>query len=229
MILKRTSLSRRKVLRGAGATLALPLLEAMQIKSFSKTTKDDVVSNLLSLEKENGGKKLDSVVLDVRANPGGYLNAGIDVAKLFLHDGDKIVSVVGKTGIMEAYTVDRERDAKIEFYDNNNQNVVKEMAADRYESIPLYVLVDGKTASASEVMTAALKENNAAKVLGSKTFGKGVIQTIEPVRNGAGVAVTYAKYETPKGNNINKVGIDVDTQITCPIETKSETITTCLP
>ena len=96
----------------------------IRIKSFSKTTKDDVISNLLSLEKQNNGKKVDSVVLDVRSNPGGYLNAGIDVAKLFLHDGDRIVSVVGKTGIMESYTVDRERDAKIEFYDNNNQNVV---------------------------------------------------------------------------------------------------------
>ena len=84
---------------------------------------------------------------------------------------------------------------------------------------PLYVVVDEKTASASEVLTAALRDNGRATVVGGpRTFGKGIIQTIEPIREGraGGVAVTVARYRTPNGDYINKVGVKADRPTECP-------------
>jgi carboxyl-terminal processing protease len=74
----------------------------------------------------------------------------------------------------------------------------------------MFVLVNENTASASEIMTGALKDNKRAKVVGTKTFGKGVVQTVTPLFDGSGVAVTIAKYETPNKIDINKKGIEVD-------------------
>jgi carboxyl-terminal processing protease len=75
---------------------------------------------------------------------------------------------------------------------------------------PLFLLVNGNTASASEIMTGALKDQGRAKIVGEKTFGKGVVQTVTPLADGSGVATTIARYETPNHVDINKKGIEVD-------------------
>jgi C-terminal processing protease CtpA/Prc len=95
--------------------------------------------------------------------------------------------------------------------------------------VPLALLVDGKTASASEVLTGALKENSRARVVGAgsrSTFGKGVIQTVEPLAGGGGVAVTVARYETPQRHDINGRGIAVDIVAECAPEAAA---TECVP
>mmetsp|Transcript_27655 Transcript_27655/g.36287 ORF Transcript_27655/g.36287 Transcript_27655/m.36287 type:complete len:517 (+) Transcript_27655:76-1626(+) len=162
----------------------------IKIKSFSTNTADDVSSALTALKKEGA----QEFILDMRGNPGGYLPGGVDTARLFLPKDSSIVYVISKTGVVDAQSA----------------------SVDGPEiSVPLLVAVDERTASAAEVVSAALKENGRAKLVGKQTFGKGVIQTIEGLDGDAGVAVTVAKYETPKRNNINKVGIPVDIQFDC--------------
>lgn len=173
----------------------------IRIRSFSQTTAGTVAQELNKLEKSG----ISAIVIDLRGNPGGFLGGGIDTARLFLPSYEKIVSVVGKTGIVEDYqTTDEGVDT----------------------TKPLFVVVDKRTASASEVLSAALKENGRAKLVGEKTFGKGVVQTIEAVGQGAGVSVTIAAYNTPLGNNINKKGIEVDIPSTCEA---GDAAVSCLP
>ena len=173
----------------------------IRLRSFSQTTAETVGQELDKLEKQG----ISALVLDLRGNPGGFLGGGIDTARLFLPAYEKIVSVVGKTGIVEDYqTTDEGRETQK----------------------PLFILVDKRTASASEVLSAALKENGRAKLVGEKTFGKGVVQTIEQVGQGCGVSVTIAAYSTPLGNNINKKGIEVDVPSQCE---PSDAAVTCLP
>mmetsp|Transcript_1903 Transcript_1903/g.2553 ORF Transcript_1903/g.2553 Transcript_1903/m.2553 type:complete len:497 (-) Transcript_1903:3211-4701(-) len=163
----------------------------IRIKSFSGTTADTVKSTLADL-KNKGAEKF---LIDVRGNPGGLLPGGTDTAGLFLEANKPLVFVVDKKGVVDAQST---------FQDG--------MVLDA----PLVVLVNGNTASAAEVMTAALKENGRATIVGEQTFGKGIIQTIRQLSNeNGGVAVTVAKYETPQHNNINKQGISVDITAAC--------------
>ena len=174
----------------------------IKIKSFSGTTANTVADTLADLKK----KGAESFVLDVRGNPGGLLPGGVDTAALFLEADKPLVFVVDKKGVVDSQST----------YTNGGT----------LES-PLVILVNGNTASAAEVMTAALKENDRAVIVGEKTFGKGIIQTIRQLSNdNGGVAVTVARYETPKHNNINKQGISVD----IPVEScESEDAGVCIP
>ncbi|CAM9269424.1 unnamed protein product [Chrysoparadoxa australica] len=164
----------------------------VRIKSFSSTTAADVSAALASLKKSG----MDMAIVDLRGNVGGLLPGGVDTARLFLEEGKDIVTVISKKGILTTYQT---------------------LQDGPFKDLPLAVLVDGKTASASEVFAAAIKENERAKMSGARTFGKGVIQTVEPLSNEGGVAVTVAAYRTPKGNDINKVGIPVDYEVDCPL------------
>lgn len=166
----------------------------IRIKSFSGTTSDLVKEQFQELQKK-GAKK---IIFDLRSNPGGLLPGGISSASLFLDANKPVVFVVSNKGVIDAQET---------------------FTAGFDLETPIVILVDHNTASAAEVFTAALKENGRAKVLGEKTFGKGIIQTIRELsdQNG-GVAVTVARYETPQHNNINKSGIAVDaeTNVDCP-------------
>lgn len=157
----------------------------VRIKSFSGTTVSTVQNALEDLKK----KGAQDFVLDLRNNPGGLLPGGTDTAGLFLEANKPLVFVVDKKGVVDA------------------QSTFQDGIAVDY---PLAIVVNGNTASAAEVMTAALKENERATIIGEQTFGKGIIQTIRQLSNdNGGVAVTVAKYETPQHNNINKQGIAV--------------------
>jgi len=161
----------------------------VRIKNFSGTTASTLRDALKDFEKEG----VKAILLDVRANPGGLLPGGIDAASLFLPQNKPLVFVVNKSGVADSrYTLTDGLDL----------------------TTPLTVFVDQNTASAAEVMTAALKENHRATVIGQRTFGKGIVQTIRPLTdNNGGLAVTVARYETPTHKDINKQGIDVDIQI----------------
>ena len=140
----------------------------------------------------NKVKDTKGLILDLRGNTGGLFQNAVFVSNLFLKSGD-IVSVIGRDGLSSSYRVQRG-----EFV---------------YEK-PLVVLVDGDSASASEIVSGALKDNNRAKIVGTKTFGKGVVQKIYALPNQMGMNLTIAKYLTPSGRDINEKGIEPDYEVT---------------
>ena len=137
-------------------------------------------------------KDTKGLILDLRGNTGGLFQNAVFVSNLFLKSGN-IVSVIGRDGLSSSYGVQR-----------------GEFVYDK----PLVVLVDGDSASASEIVSGALKDNNRAKIVGTKTFGKGVVQKIYALPNQMGMNLTIAKYLTPSGRDINKKGIEPDYEIT---------------
>lgn len=163
----------------------------IKIRGFSGNTREEVAGALERLEEE----PVDDLVLDLRGNGGGVLQAAVEVAGLFLPPGKIVTFVVNKDGPPEALMT---------LAGTGPRNLASR----------LFVWVDENTASAAEVLTAGLRENDRAKVIGKQTFGKGVIQTLEQLGRG-GVAVTVARYETPLHHDINKVGIPVDQALVC--------------
>ena len=158
----------------------------IRITSFiGSTTPNEFLE---ALEKT---KDTDGLILDLRGNTGGLLPNAIFIANLFISQGN-IVSIVGRNG----YKYDiQAQDTKF------------------YITKPTVVLVDGSSASASEILSGALKDYNKAKLLGTKTFGKGMVQKIIPLPNETGLNLTIAKYLTPKGTDINKKGIEPDIKV----------------
>jgi len=166
----------------------------VRIKQFSTSTAEDVKAALGSLSAD-GAK---AFVLDLRGNTGGYFPGGVDVARLFLKKDDKITFTVDRTSAVTTYEAYADGD---------------------YLSQPLAVLVDKNTASASEVLSGALHDNKRATLVGSKTFGKAVIQNVEELSDGSAVVVTIARYETPARLNINGKGLEADVLVDCPLGT----------
>jgi carboxyl-terminal processing protease len=140
--------------------------------------------------RELSSQKVDSYVLDLRGNPGGLLDASIEIARMWYNSG-AIVK-----------TVDREG--------NSEQTKANHTAL---TNLPLAVLVDGNSASASEILTGALKDNKRAVVVGSQTFGKALVQSVHELMDGSGLAVTIAHYYTPNGTDINHKGITPDIKL----------------
>ena len=136
-------------------------------------------------EQEKAG--VEGYVLDLRSNPGGLLYSSIDIARMWIDKGT-IVSTVNRKGI------------------SDRESAKNKALTDK----PLVVLVNGGSASASEILSGALKDNKRATILGTQTFGKGLVQSVRPLGDGSGLAVTIAKYLTPNGTDINKEGIPPD-------------------
>lgn len=155
----------------------------IRLTQFSAQAPEDMRKAIEDLES----KKVVGYILDLRSNPGGLLTASIDIARMWIDDG-KIVSTVDRVG-----TVDEQ--------DANHTTLTNK---------PLVVLVDGGSASASEILSGALQDHQRAKLVGTKTFGKGLVQSVRELGDGSGLAVTIAKYLTPNGRDINKHGIDPD-------------------
>lgn len=164
----------------------------VRVKQFSTTTAADVRRELDALV----GKGATAFVLDVRGNTGGYFPGGVDLARLFLRAEAKITDVVDNRQQKTAYTA---------FEDG------------AFASGRVVVLVDEKTASASEIFSSAMQDNGRATLVGTpRTFGKAVIQTVTQLDDGSAVVVTMARYQTPKGTNINQKGIATDVTKECP-------------
>jgi carboxyl-terminal processing protease len=128
-----------------------------------------------------------AIILDLRGNGGGLLNSAVDVASIFIDTG-VIVSTEGLHSPEQVYSA----------------------SGDAFSEVPLYVLTDEYTASASEIVSGALQDYDRATLVGETTFGKGLVQTLEPLTNGGAIKVTTAVYLTPKGRDINKTGISPD-------------------
>lgn len=160
----------------------------IRITNFQSETARDLVSELSKLKKENKNE-LKGLVLDLRNNPGGVLSAAADVSDAFINNG-KLV-----------YTKGRIENSDFEF---------NAKPGDIMNGSPLVVLINGGSASASEIVAGALQDHNRAVVMGSKSFGKGSVQTIQELRSGGAVKITTARYFTPKGRSIQGEGITPD-------------------
>lgn len=181
---------------GVGSGAEGGRLGYIKVATFNKNTYAATQQALLKL-KEEGAERY---VLDLRNNGGGLFPAGVQVAKLFIRAGD-IVLIADSDGIRDSYSADF---TAIE------------------DKKPLSVLVNKGTASAAEVLTGALQDNKRGVVVGEKTFGKGIIQTIVPLSDGSAVAVTVAAYQTPNEVSINKVGITPDLPLQDGVPTSPE-------
>jgi len=204
----------------AGTTVKLSVLRGSEVKEFT-ITRAEVTNPSVYSTVENGvgvmtitrfddqtgqlaraaaqsfkSQNVTSVVLDLRGNGGGYVTAAQDVASLWLND-------------------------KVVVSERTNGKVVDELKTGTnplLEGIPTVVLVNSSSASASEIVAGALKDYGVAKLVGEKTFGKGSVQKLIELPDGAELKVTIAKWYTPKGNNISKQGINVDKEATLTVE-----------
>jgi carboxyl-terminal processing protease len=170
------------------------------ITNFRDSTTDDLLKAIDDLEKE--GEPLKGLILDLRDNPGGLLNQAVEVTDLFLEKGE-IVSIKGR----------QERHTKI-FKAHPNE-------VDR--SYPIVVLINGGSASASEIVAGALQDNKRAIIMGTTSFGKGSVQTVETLRDGYGLKFTIARYYTPSGRSIQAKGIEPDITVKQRIADEKET------
>lgn len=160
----------------------------VRVSQFQSQTVENLAEALNNLKKENGGK-LKGLVLDLRNNPGGVLNAAVGVSDAFLDKG------------LIVYTEGRVSDSRLRF---------NATPGDMLGGAPMVVLVNGGSASASEIVAGALQDHERAVIMGSETFGKGSVQTILPMNNDTAVKLTTALYFTPSGRSIQAEGIKPD-------------------
>ncbi|MBI4823023.1 MAG: S41 family peptidase [Nitrospirae bacterium] len=157
----------------------------IKILQFQEATSNDLSTAIKKLAEEN----ITSIVLDLRNNPGGLLQSAIDVTGNFLPEGKLIVYLKSRGGDRIDYRTERGKEVS---------------------SLPMVVLVNQGSASASEIVAGALKDWNRAVILGTQTFGKGSVQSVIPLSEGTGLRLTTARYYTPKGTSIQSTGITPD-------------------
>ena len=168
----------------------------LRISNFQTKTTADMLKKIREMKKDANGS-LKGLVLDLRNNPGGVLSGAVGVSDAFLNDG------------MIVYTDGREDDSQLR-YDATGGDIL--------DGAPLVVLVNGGSASASEIVAGAMQDHGRAIVLGTKTFGKGSVQTIQDLPAGGAVKLTTSRYYTPNGRSIQALGIEPD------ILTRAETV-----
>ena len=161
----------------------------VRISQFQLRTGESLREEIGKLREDAGDDGLKGLVLDLRNNPGGVLNAAVSVSDAFLEKG------------IIVYTEGRMEDAKLTFSAKDS---------DILDGIPLVVLVNAGSASASEIVAGALQDHGRAVIMGEKTFGKGSVQTILPLGNGSALKLTTARYYTPSGTSIQARGIVPD-------------------
>lgn len=158
----------------------------ISLNEFSSHAAEQMQKAISNLNEQ----KVNAYVLDLRGNPGGLLHASVEIARMWLENGEIV------------HTIDR-KGGQQEFSANHTA----------LTDLPLAVLVDGNSASASEILTGALKDNKRAKVVGSQTFGKAVVQSVHSLSDGSGLAVTISRYYPPSGTDINHKGITPDVRL----------------
>lgn len=155
----------------------------IRLVQFSGNAAAEMKQAILEGEKNN----VAGYILDLRSNPGGLLYSSVEIARMFINEG-RIVTTVDRVGEVDAHNA-------------NGTALTKK---------PVVVLVDGGSASASEILSGALQDHKRGIVVGTQTFGKGLVQSVRGLGDGSGMAVTIAKYLTPDGRDINKLGITPD-------------------
>jgi carboxyl-terminal processing protease len=163
----------------------------VRITNFSEKTDSELVQAIAELKEEAGGA-LTGFILDLRNNPGGLLDQAISVSDEFLDKGE-IVSTRGR--------------------DDSNAQRYNAEAGDVLEALPMVVLINGGSASASEIVAGALQDHHRAIILGTQSFGKGSVQTIIPLQGQGAIRLTTARYYTPSGRSIQALGIVPDIEV----------------
>ena len=162
----------------------------IQFTSFDETTAQDFKAKYEELTKQG----IQSLIIDLRNNGGGIVDQALDIAD-YIATKDSVL----------LYEVDK-----------NNKETVRKAKTDPIINMQIIILTNENTASASEILVGALKDLGKAKIVGTKTFGKGVIQQILRIKDGSGLKVTVEEYQTPNRNKINKIGIEPDEKIELP-------------
>ncbi|MDF2890972.1 MAG: peptidase [Clostridia bacterium] len=165
----------------------------IRISSFDVDADKDFSKELNALKAKN----IKGLILDLRQNPGGYVSSCLEIADELLGEG------------MVVYTEDINKNRQV--YNSKGDGL----------EVPLIVLVDEGSASASEILAGAIKDREAGLLIGTKTFGKGLVQSVESLKDGSGFKLTTQKYYTPKGISINKIGIEPNIEVK-PMEIKED-------
>ena len=161
----------------------------LRITSFNEQTESGLLDAIRKIEKEN---QIKGYVLDVRSNPGGLLTQAVKVTDIFLERGE-IVSTRGR--------------------DKKDIRRYRAKKSDRTNGKPLVVIIDGGSASASEIVAGALQDHKRAVLVGESTYGKGSVQSIIPLKNDGAIRLTVSKYYLPSGKSISQVGVTPDIEI----------------
>jgi carboxyl-terminal processing protease len=159
----------------------------IRLNSFTAHSPEEMAAAIKDLNSEGA----DAFLFDQRGNPGGSLKACIEISQMWLNSG-KIVKTVDRDSVNEVYEANRSA----------------------LTDLPLVVLVDKGSASSSEIFAGAVKDNKRATLVGTKTFGKALVQVLQPLSDNSGLAVTIAHYYTPNGTDISKKGVDPDVEVT---------------
>ncbi|MCM1494641.1 MAG: S41 family peptidase [Bacteroides sp.] len=170
----------------------------IEVTDFYEKTAEQFALAIQELEAQG----MQALIVDLRNNPGGYVNVVVDMCNQILSEG------------IIVYTEDKEG------------NVLEKFDADNTESmnLPMVVLVNGNSASASEIFAGCMKDHGAATIVGTTTFGKGIVQQVIPLSDGSAVKLTIAKYFTPNGNDIHQIGIEPDVVVELPEELQLEPV-----
>ena len=164
----------------------------LRISQFQVNTGEEVGTALAALKKENGGQKLKGLILDLRNNPGGVVQAAVEVSDHFLKKG------------LIVYTKGRVANSEMRFSAD---------PADASEGVPLVILINDGSASASEIVAGALQDHKRGIVMGTESFGKGSVQSVLPLTSGRALKLTTALYFTPNGRSIQAQGITPDIEV----------------
>lgn len=166
------------------------------ISTFDAPTDEQFIQAIKNLEK----KGMEGLIIDLRNNGGGMLESVVNMLDYMLPKGSTIVSTKDKNGKGETYTAKSESSFKL----------------------PLTVLINGNTASASEVFSGAIKDYEMGQLVGTTSFGKGIVQSVIPLKDGTAIKITTSKYYTPAGKNIHGTGIDPDVKVELDTDGKSD-------
>jgi carboxyl-terminal processing protease len=184
----------------------------IRVSQFQEATAEHLVKHLDGLFKQGQVKGL---VLDLRNDPGGLLHGAVAISSAFLPQKSLVVSTDGR-----AEDARKKFYASPEDYARRGDDVLRSLPA-AVKNVPMVVLVNGGSASASEIVAGALQDHKRAKVIGTQTFGKGSVQTIMPLGNNTAIKLTTARYYTPGGRSIQALGITPDIMVEDPTDTAS--------
>ena len=183
----------------------------LRVTQFQEETAADVVRHLDKLykqDKDEKGEGLKGLVLDLRNDPGGLLHGAVGVSAAFLPAKSVVVSTDGRTpDAKRQYTATPE-----DYLRGTRDDFLKNLPAGA-KTVPMVVIVNGGSASASEIVAGALQDHKRAVILGTQTFGKGSVQTILPLSNNTAIKLTTARYYTPGGRSIQAKGIVPDVAV----------------
>ena len=168
----------------------------LRLSTFDKECSNEFKQKFEELQQKN----IKSLIVDLRNNGGGIVDEALSIAELMTNKDETLLITV----------------------DKNNKEVVTKAKQDKTINIPIILLVNENSASASEILAGALKDNNEAKLVGTKTYGKGVIQELLTLTDGSGIKITTNEYYTPSRNKINKIGIEPDEKVELSDDLKNQ-------